>query len=82
MDICQKKGRVGRVPLASPEVYSYVICYIIKSFVLLLRRTLNPDKKMSIEFRRTMINDHMTVAKLFCSVNCCFNELFSIVVYR
>ena len=34
MDICQEKGRVGRVPSASPDVYSYVICYDIESFIL------------------------------------------------
>ena len=76
MDICQEKGRVGRVPSPSPEVYSYMICFHIDSFVLLLKRTLNPEQTMSTEYRRSMINDHIAVAKLFCSVNCCFNEVF------
>ena len=76
MDICQEKGRVGRVPSPSPEVYSYMICFDIDSFILLLKRTLNPEQKMSTEYRRSMIDDHIAVAELFCSVNCCFNEVF------
>jgi hypothetical protein len=76
MDICQEKGRVGRVPSPSPDIYSYKICFDIDSFVLLLKRTLNPDEKMSMEYRRSMIHDHMLVAKLFCTVDSCFNEMF------
>ena len=76
MDICQEKGCVGCVPSPSPEVYSYMICFDIDSFVLLLKRILNPEQTMSTEYRRSMINDHIAVAKLFCSVHCCFNKVF------
>ena len=76
MDFCQEKGRVGRVPSPSSDEYSYMICFDIDSFILLLKRTLNPEQTMSTEYRRSMINDHITVAKLLCSVNCCFNEVF------
>ncbi len=76
MDMCQEKGRVGRVPSPSPDVYSYMVCFDINSLVLLLKRTLDPTETMTAEYRRSMVADHLAVAKLFCSVDACFNETF------
>ena len=75
-DICQEKGRVGRIPSATPEEFAYLICFDVDSFVLLLRRTLNPDEKMTKSFRSMMISDHMKVAQLFTSIHSCFNHVF------
>ena len=38
-DICQEKGRVGRIQAATPDDFAYLICFDVDSFVLLLRRT-------------------------------------------
>ena len=75
-DICQEKGRVGRIPFASPDVFTYVICFDIDSYVLLLRRTLNPEEKMTNSIRKMMASDHIKVAQLFTSINACFNHVF------
>ena len=75
-DICQEKGRVGRVPNASPLIYSYQICFDIDSFILLVKRTLNPDEKMDQTFRDQMMKDHLDVVKLFCTIDGCFNDSF------
>ena len=80
MDICQEKGHVGRVLSPSPDVYSYMICFNIDSFILLLNRTLNPEQTMSTKYRRSMIDNYIAVAKLFCSVHCCFNEVFEMTL--
>ena len=71
-DICQAKGRVGRVPNASPQTYSYKICFDIESCILLLKRTLNPaQEKMDQAFRDHMMKDHIEVA-----IDGCFNATF------
>ena len=75
-DICQEKGRVGRIQAATPDDFAYLICFNIDSFVLLLRRTLNPDEKMTNSFRSMMISDHIKVAQLFTSIHSCFNHVF------
>jgi hypothetical protein len=36
-DMCQEKGRVGHIPSASPNDFSYVVCFDIESFVVLLK---------------------------------------------
>ena len=75
-DICQEKGRVGRVPSATPDLYSYSIIFDVESFIGLLRRTLSSETKLTDEYRRSMVDEHLEVAKLFCSVGKCFNEAF------
>ena len=35
-DICQEKGRVGRIQAATPDKFAYLICLDVDSFVLLL----------------------------------------------
>ena len=75
-DICQEKGRVGQISLATANVFTYVICFDIDSYVLLLHRTLNPEEKMTNSFRKTMVSDHIKVAQLFTSIHACFNHVF------
>ena len=75
-DICQEKGRVGRIHGATPDQFAYLICFDVDSFVLLLRRTLNPDESMTNRFRSMMISDHIKVAQLFTSIHSCFNHVF------
>ena len=80
-DICQEKGRAGRVPNASPRTYSYQICFDIESFILLLKHPLNPQEKMDQAFRNHMLKDHLDVAKLFCTIDGFFNETFERVTF-
>ena len=75
-DICQEKGRVGRIPWASANVFTYVICFDLDLYELLLRRTLNPEEKMTNSIRKMMASDHTKVAQLFTSINACFNHVF------
>ena len=56
--------------------YSYKICFDIESCILLLKRTLNPQEKMDQAFRDHMMKDHLDVAKLFCTIDGCFNATF------
>ena len=79
-DMCQEKGRVGRIPSATPDAFSYVICFDVESFVVLLKRTLNPEAKMTQRFREDMLTDHIQVAKLFTSINTCFNHFFETIL--
>ena len=51
-DRCQEKGRVGRIPSATANVFTYVqyvICFDIDSYVLLLRRNLNPEMSQRVD---------------------------------
>jgi superfamily II DNA helicase RecQ len=77
-DMCQEKGRVGRIPSATPDIFTYVVCFDVESFVLLLRRTLNPEEKMTQMYRNNMLKDHIQVAQLFTSIHTCFNHYFEI----
>ena len=79
-DMCQEKGRVGRVPSATPDVFTYVVCFDVESFVLLLRRTLNPEEKMTQTYRNSMLKDHIQVAQLFTSIHTCFNHFFELTL--
>ena len=79
-DMCQEKGRVGRIPSATPDAFSYVVCFDVKSFVVLLKRTLNPKAKMTQRFREGMLSDHIQVAQLFTSINTCFNHFFEVTL--
>ncbi len=79
-DMCQEKGRVGRIPSASPDIFSYVVCFDIESFVVLLKRTLNPEAKMTRRYREEMLSNHIEVAQLFTSINSCFNHYFEVTL--
>ncbi len=80
LDICQEKGRVGRIMNASPAFYSYDIVFDTDSFIALLKRTLNPSESMNDAYRKKMLKDHIDVAKLFCRTDGCFNETFEHVL--
>ena len=77
-DMCQEKGQVGRIPSATPDAFSYVVCFDVESFVVLLKRTLNPEAKMTQQFRESMLSDHIQVAQLFTSIHTCFNHFFEV----
>ena len=56
---------------------TYLICFDMESFVLLLRRTLNPEEKMTLTFQNIVVKDHIQqVDQLFTSINSCFNHVF------
>ena len=64
-DMCQEKGRVGRIPSATPDVFTYLVCFDVESFVLLLRRTLNPERFAVHLYLLALLNpNHPTVYNL------------------
>ena len=76
-NICQEKGRVGQIPSATANVFTYVKCFDIDSYyLLLLCHTLNPEEKMTNSFKNMMVSDHIKVTQLFTSIHACFNHVF------
>ena len=77
----EKGGQVRRIPSATPgDVFTYVVCFDDKSFVLLLHQTLNPEEKMTQTYRKSMLQDHIQVVQLFTSIHTCFNHFFEVTL--
>ena len=80
-DMCQEKGWVGRIPSTTPDIFTYLVCFLnVGSFVLLLCQTLNPEEKMTQTYRNSMLKDHIQVAQFFTSIHACFNHFFEVTL--
>jgi hypothetical protein len=77
LDIAQERGRAGRRPDASPEVYSYNICFSLESFFYVFLRIHDADNAvLDHNYRKEQEHDLFEVAKLLASQSKCYYICF------
>ncbi len=77
LDIAQERGRAGRRHNASPDVYSYNVCFSLESFLYVFKRINDPDSDViDDEYRKEQESDLFEVAKLLASQSKCYYICF------
>jgi Superfamily II DNA helicase len=71
IDICQEKGRAGRLPGATAEAFKFLICISLESFIDMYKMILLHDEDhLDPSYQQQEIRDLLQIAYIFSSSYC------------